>query len=103
MLPRQTCLLFTTTLSYEEFPNGPKYLDDQINGGLLFDKLVLNRLNIFMTHQQNYGNVDRLALYTFDKLFQLVKKWTNFRYRQPEMEDIVTEYFNWYPEERVRL
>lgn len=103
VLPRQTCFLFTTTLSYKDFPKGPEFLEQQIEGGMLFEKLALNRLNIFMTHQQNYGNIDRLAIYTFDKLFTIFDQWTNFNFHQPSSEQIATMYFEWYPEEIMPL
>ena len=80
-MPRQTCGLFTHTLFYDKFPGGPAKLEASIRGGELFNLILTNQFNVFMTHLQNYGQ-DRLSLYTFGHLFEFVNKWTNLKITQ---------------------
>lgn len=51
-----------------------------------------------MTHQQNYGN-DRLAVYTFDRLFKLFSRATTLQLRGAEPEQLANLYFTKYPKE----
>ena len=55
-----------------------------------------------MTHLSNYGN-DRLALYTFDKLVNFVKQWTNFKLQTLPPKQLAEKYFELYPEEQEPL
>ena len=52
-----------------------------------------------MTHLSNYGN-DRLALYTFDKLINFLRLWTNLRLRTLPPRQLADKYFEFYPEEK---
>lgn len=71
VLPRQTCGLYTHTIFLDGYPGGKERLERNIFGGDLFMTFLYNPINIYMTHLSNYAN-DRLALYTFDKLFQFL-------------------------------
>lgn len=98
VLPRQTCRLFTHTQFYKKFPNGPNSLEASIHGGELFSQLLLNEMNIFMTHMQNYGG-DRLSLYTFGKAFEFLYKMTNLRLVQLPTQQLADKYFKNNPKE----
>ncbi len=52
-----------------------------------------------MTHLSNYGN-DRLALYTFDKLTNFVRTWTNLRLQTLPPRQLADRYFEMFPEEK---
>lgn len=78
VLPRQTCGLYTHTIFKRKYPGGFHKLLASINGGELFETVLHNPINIFMTHMSNYGN-DRLALFTFTKLFDFIKQNTNLQ------------------------
>ena len=80
VLPRQTCGLYTHTIFRRKYPGGFGKLLASIHGGELFESIVHNPVNIFMTHMSNYAN-DRLALFTFTKLFEFVQANTNLRLR----------------------
>lgn len=71
VLPRQTCGLFTHTMYIDRYPGGRDKLDESIQGGELFQTIVYNPINIFMTHMSNYGS-DRLALYTFESVIKML-------------------------------
>jgi len=51
-----------------------------------------------MTHQQNYG-ADRLAIYTFTKLFKLFHEATTLDMKGVPPEHLAELYFNRYPQE----
>lgn len=55
-----------------------------------------------MTHQQNYGN-DRLAIYTFDKLFQLFHNSTDLDLRGAPPNQVAELYFTKYPREKTPI
>lgn len=98
VLPRQTCGLFTHTIFIERYPGGRDKLDESIQGGELFQTIVYNPINIFMTHMSNYGN-DRLALYTFESVIKFIQCWTNLRLSSAPPLLLGERYFQLYPEE----
>nr|XP_050846994.1 bifunctional heparan sulfate N-deacetylase/N-sulfotransferase isoform X2 [Vespula vulgaris] len=98
VLPRQTCGLFTHTIFIERYPGGRDKLDESIQGGELFQTIVYNPINIFMTHMSNYGN-DRLALYTFESVIKFIQCWTNLRLSSSPPLKLGEHYFQLYPEE----
>lgn len=98
VLPRQTCRLYTHTLYYDKFPNGPQSLEASIHGGELFQQLLVNDMNIFMTHVQNYG-ADRLSLYTFGKAFEFLFEMTNIRLVQLSTQQLADKYFKTHPKQ----
>ncbi|KAK6621633.1 hypothetical protein RUM43_006861 [Polyplax serrata] len=98
ILPRQTCGLFTHTIFIERYPGGREKLDEAIQGGELFQTIVYNPINIFMTHMSNYGN-DRLALYTFESVIKFIQCWTNLRLSSAPPVQLAEKYFQMYPEE----
>lgn len=99
VLPRQTCGIFTKTFKYKDFPGGKQRFEEIIHGGELFQTILLNRFNIFMTHLQNYGN-DRLSLRLFDKFFSYLFQHTNIRLRQVNPKDLAKKYFDMFPNEK---
>ncbi|XP_061758101.1 bifunctional heparan sulfate N-deacetylase/N-sulfotransferase 1b [Nerophis ophidion] len=102
VLPRQTCGLFTHTIFYKDYPGSPNELDKLINGGELFQTVLLNPISIFMTHLSNYGN-DRLGLYTFKSLMMFVKTWTNLKMQTLPPVQLAQKYFSLFPSERDPL
>ncbi|XP_076169765.1 N-deacetylase and N-sulfotransferase sfl isoform X2 [Ptiloglossa arizonensis] len=98
VLPRQTCGLFTHTIFIDRYPGGKDKLDKSIQGGELFQTIVHNPINIFMTHMSNYGN-DRLALYTFESVIKFIQCWTNLRLSTAPPLQLAERYFQLYPEE----
>uniref|UniRef100_A0A2M4CUH9 [heparan sulfate]-glucosamine N-sulfotransferase n=2 Tax=Nyssorhynchus TaxID=44543 RepID=A0A2M4CUH9_ANODA len=99
VLPRQTCGLFTHTICINSYPGGREKLDESISGGELFQTIVYNPINIFMTHMSNYGN-DRLALYTFESVFKFLRCWTNLKLTSVPPLQLGELYFKLHPEER---
>lgn len=51
-----------------------------------------------MSHMSNYGS-DRLALYTFESVFQFIRCWTNLKLMSSEPLQLAEKYFKLYPEE----
>lgn len=98
VLPRQTCGLFTHTMFIDRYPGGREKLDESIQGGELFQTIVYNPINIFMTHMSNYGN-DRLALYTFESVVKFLRCWTNIRLSSTAPLQLGETYFKLHPEE----
>ncbi|XP_049794710.1 bifunctional heparan sulfate N-deacetylase/N-sulfotransferase [Schistocerca nitens] len=98
VLPRQTCGLFTHTIMMRDYPGGPTKLDEIIQGGELFQTIVYNPINIFMTHMSNYGN-DRLAQYTFESVIKFLQCWTNLRLKTAPPLQLGERYFQLYPQE----
>ncbi|XP_077300149.1 N-deacetylase and N-sulfotransferase sfl isoform X2 [Arctopsyche grandis] len=98
VLPRQTCGLFTHTMLIDRYPGGRDKLDESIQGGELFQTIVYNSINIFMTHMSNYGN-DRLALYTFESVLKFLRCWTNIRLSSSPPVQLAEKYFKLHPEE----
>jgi heparan sulfate N-deacetylase/N-sulfotransferase NDST2 len=119
VLPRQTCGLYTHTIFRRKYPGGFGKLLHTIRGGELFETIVHNPVNIYMTHMSNYAN-DRLALFTFKTLFEFVQEHTNLRLKYSKPDTVVDEetgglkqvggpafladyYFSLHPEEREPL
>lgn len=76
VLPRQTCGLYTHTIYRDRYPGGVEKLESSIRGGELFETILHNPVNIYMTHMSNYAH-DRLALSTFSALIEFVQTYTN--------------------------
>ncbi|XP_017468992.1 PREDICTED: bifunctional heparan sulfate N-deacetylase/N-sulfotransferase [Rhagoletis zephyria] len=98
VLPRQTCGLFTHTMYIDRYPGGRDKLDESIQGGELFQTIVYNPINIFMTHMSNYGS-DRLALYTFQSVIKFLQCWTNLKLGSAPPIQLAEMYFRLHPEE----
>lgn len=98
VLPRQTCGLFTHTMYIDRYPGGRDKLDESIQGGELFQTIVYNPINIFMTHMSNYGS-DRLALYTFESVIKFLRCWTNIKLSSAPPQQLGEIYFKLHPEE----
>ncbi|KAJ8918343.1 hypothetical protein NQ315_008036 [Exocentrus adspersus] len=98
VLPRQTCGLFTHTMLIDRYPGGREKLDESIQGGELFQTIVYNPINIFMTHMSNYGN-DRLGLYTFESVIKFIQCWTNIKLSSAPPLQLAENYFKLYPGE----
>ncbi|XP_075233561.1 N-deacetylase and N-sulfotransferase sfl [Lycorma delicatula] len=98
VLPRQTCGLFTHTILIERYPGGREKLDESIQGGELFQTIVYNPINVFMSHMSNYGN-DRLALYTFESVIKFLRCWTNLKLSSAPPLQLAEKYFQMYPDE----
>ncbi|XP_022908158.1 bifunctional heparan sulfate N-deacetylase/N-sulfotransferase [Onthophagus taurus] len=98
VLPRQTCGLFTHTMFLNSYPGGEAKLDESIRGGELFQTIVYNPVNIFMTHMSNYAN-DRLALYTFESVIRFLRCWTNIELKSAAPLQLAETYFKNFPEE----
>ncbi|XP_043646644.1 bifunctional heparan sulfate N-deacetylase/N-sulfotransferase [Drosophila teissieri] len=98
VLPRQTCGLFTHTMYIDRYPGGRDKLDESIQGGELFQTIVYNPINIFMTHMSNYGS-DRLALYTFQSVIKFLQCWTNLKLASAPPVQLAEMYFRLHPEE----
>ena len=97
VLPRQTCGIFTHTMFFKNYPNGIERLVAMINGGEVFQALLLNQVVVFMTHMTNYAN-DRLAIFVFKKLFEYATKWTNLQFKSLEPVPLAEKYFELYPD-----
>lgn len=109
MLPRQTCGLYTHTIYRNKYPGGFGKLERNIRGGELFETVLHNPVNIYMTHMSNYAN-DRLAPYTFTELVEFVQSYTNLELKyapstgnQSGPSKLADYYFNLYPNERQPL
>ncbi|XP_058838598.1 bifunctional heparan sulfate N-deacetylase/N-sulfotransferase [Topomyia yanbarensis] len=98
VLPRQTCGLFTHTMYIDRYPGGRDKLDESIQGGELFQTVVYNPINIFMTHMSNYGS-DRLALYTFESVIKFLRCWTNLKLTSAPPLQLGETYFKLHPDE----
>lgn len=98
VLPRQTCGLFTHTMYIDLYPGGRDKLDESIQGGELFQTIVYNPINIFMTHMSNYGS-DRLALYTFESVIKFLRCWTNIKLSSAPPLQLADTYFKLHPDE----
>ncbi|XP_048590221.1 bifunctional heparan sulfate N-deacetylase/N-sulfotransferase 4 [Nematostella vectensis] len=102
VLPRQTCGLYTKTIRLKEYPKGPKRLEHSIYGGELFQTVINNPINIYMTHMSNYGS-DRLALHTFENVIKYLQCWTNLRIQTEHPVALADRYFDMYPAEKEPL
>eukprot|EP00111_Clytia_hemisphaerica_P000092 TCONS_00000215-protein len=99
VLPRQTCGLFTKTLSAATHPKGPTYLYDMTQGGELFWTILFNPILIFMTHMNNYGMKERLALSVFKNVTDFVDRWTNLRMQSIPPVEMANKYFELFPKQ----
>ena len=97
VLPRQTCGIFTHTMFFKNYPNGIERLEEMINGGEVFQSVLLNQVLVFMTHMTNYAN-DRLGLFLFKNLFEFISKWTNIELVSLPPFKLAHKYFELYPE-----
>lgn len=113
VLPRQTCGLYTHTIYKRKYPGGFEKLLASIDGGELFETILHNPVNIYMTHMSNYAN-DRLALFTFQRLFEFVRLNTNLVLQyvpsglingslQLGPSKLADYYFKLYPDEKDPL
>jgi hypothetical protein len=91
-------LLFFICLISDRYPGGRDKLDESIQGGELFQTIVYNQINIFMTHMSNYGS-DRLALYTFESVIKFLRCWTNLKLSSAPPLQLGEQYFKLHPEE----
>ncbi|CAG7786790.1 unnamed protein product [Allacma fusca] len=98
VLPRQTCGLFTHTIFMDRYPGGQSKLDESIRGGELFQTIIYNTINVFMTHMSNYGN-DRLGLYTFESVIKYIQCWTNLHMVTLPPDLLAEKYFKMHPDE----
>ncbi|VDM40201.1 unnamed protein product [Toxocara canis] len=102
VLPRQTCGLYTHTHFFHSYPDGLSNLLNNIEGGDLFFTILTNPFSIFMTHQQNYAH-DRLGIFTFERVVNFIKCWTNLRLFWAKPMQIAEAYFHRFPNERVPI
>lgn len=100
VLPRQTCGLYTHTQFFHSYPDGFSKLLSNIEGGDLFFTILVNPFSIFMTHQQNYAN-DRLGIFSFERVVDFIKCWTNLELQWMEPIRIASAYFSRYTAEKV--
>jgi heparan sulfate N-deacetylase/N-sulfotransferase NDST2 len=82
----------------DRYPGGRDKLDESIQGGELFQTIVYNQINIFMTHMSNYGS-DRLALYTFESVIKFLRCWTNLKISSAPPMQLGEQYFKLHPDE----
>lgn len=82
----------------DRYPGGRDKLDESIQGGELFQTIVYNQINIFMTHMSNYGS-DRLALYTFESVIKFLRCWTNLKLSSAPPLQLGDHYFKLHPDE----
>ncbi|KAI1715510.1 heparan sulfate-N-deacetylase domain-containing protein [Ditylenchus destructor] len=99
VIPRQTCGLFTHTSFFHAYPDGIENLQRNIFGGDLFESILLNPVNVFMTHQQNFAN-DRLGSFTFLNLVKFLNCWTNLKLKWSPPNNAAQRYFDKYPIEK---
>ena len=71
-----------------------------INGGEIFETVLLNPVNIFMTHFTNYAN-DRIALFLFRHLFEYIAKWTNLELKALTPLKTAEKYFELFKEDKM--
>ena len=119
VLPRQTCDIYTKTYIYKDrrgldsslkdgifpsghFESGPEHFENITHGGSLFETILLNKYNVYMTHLQNYAN-DQLSLRLFGAVFNFIFKHTNINLRQLEPSKLADKYFESYKDERELL
>ncbi|VDN25593.1 unnamed protein product [Gongylonema pulchrum] len=102
VLPRQTCGLYTHTQFFHSYPDGFTKLLSNIEGGDLFFTILLNPFSIFMTHQQNYAN-DRLGIFSFERVVDFIRCWTNLELHWMEPARIAAGYFTRFVAEKVPI
>ncbi|CAF0820411.1 unnamed protein product [Brachionus calyciflorus] len=102
VLPRQTCGIFTHTNFLHDYPRGIQKLNDMMYEGEIYQTILFNRINIFMTHMTNYAN-DRLGIYVFKNLFNYINEWTNIKFKYLPPLNLGHKYFELYPKESEPL
>ena len=98
VLPRQVCGLYTSTNYFEDFKGGEKAFYRSVRGGSVFETLLYNPVNIFMTHFSNYA-ADNLAQNLFEELISFVVKWTRLKLTYKPPVELASIYFNTFPED----
>ena len=98
VLPRQVCGLYTSTNYFRDFKGKEKAFYRSIRGGVVFETLLYNPVNIFMTHFSNYAS-DNLAQNLFEGLTSFVLKWTRIRLVYKPPVELASIYFNLFPED----
>lgn len=98
VLPRQTCGIFTHTNFFKNYPNEIKTLLAKMYGGEIFQTILFNRINIFMTHMTNFAN-DRLGIFVFKNLFKYFKQKTNIKFIFKLPTQLAIDYFNYNRDE----
>ncbi|GFO16426.1 bifunctional heparan sulfate n-deacetylase/n-sulfotransferase [Plakobranchus ocellatus] len=98
VLPRQTCRLFTKTISFDAYEGGKKAMDESLNGGYMFKIFLTTPIMVFMTHMSNYAT-GQLAQYEFEGVTKAIATWTNLKMVAPHPIDLANEYFEFYPDE----
>ena len=95
VVPRYPSGVFTSDLQFNYTKNHWKSLAE---GGELFQWILYNQVNIFMTHFGNYGN-DRIAMYLFESAFAFSSSWTNLEYYTLPPLEMAKKYFELHPKE----
>ncbi|XP_065316692.1 bifunctional heparan sulfate N-deacetylase/N-sulfotransferase 4-like isoform X1 [Gordionus sp. m RMFG-2023] len=98
VLPRKTCGIYTHTLTFANYTGGIKGLNDMIKGGNVFDQLLYDKFNLFMTHIPNYS-YDRLAIYIFKGAFEFITNHTNLRFSSVKPDELARLYMSFRPQE----
>lgn len=94
--PRQSCGLYTHTLYFDRYRTFDA-INKLYQGGVLFEALLYNQVNVFMTHMTNYAN-DRMAIYLFENTFKFFSCWTNLKFLSLNPYQTVKKYFELNPE-----
>ena len=102
VLPRQVCGLYTKVNYFREYKGGERAFYLSARGGTVFETLVYNPVNIFMTHFSNYAG-DNLAQKLFEELTYFVNKWTQIELLYKAPSELASIYFRIFPEEATPL
>ena len=102
VLPRQVCGLYTSINYFKDFKGGEKAFYKSIRGGSVFETLLYNPVNIFMTHFSNYA-ADNLAQNLFEELISFVLKWTQIKLVYKPPVELASIYFKIFPEDVLPL
>ncbi|VDM30800.1 unnamed protein product [Hydatigera taeniaeformis] len=100
VLPRQVCGVYTTTTLIKDYPGGIEKLEEMAFGGELFDTLLFNPVNLYMTHFGNYAQ-DRLALYVFERAFAFLRGWTRLKVQWAPIWRLIDHHLSFNPTERT--
>ena len=109
VVPRQTCGIYTHTLTLAAYPNGSEALWRMIDSGEIFSSLVYNRVLVYMTHASNYvrtsgdGSGRSIAQLVFERLFEHALKWTNVEFRTAPPLQLAQAYFDIHKEDAQPL
>ena len=96
VLPRYPSGVFTTNHLFDQLIYTKNHWKSLTEGGNLFEMILYNQVNIFMTHFGNYGN-DRIAMYLFENVFAFSSCWTNLKYYALPPLEIANKYFELHP------